>query len=77
MLIAIQFIKNNQKIVYVRIFHLTLDNSEESLISKKYLDFANIFSKYNSEKLSPLLDIDLAIELELRIRLLFSPIDNL
>ena len=74
---AIQFIEDNQKIDYSRIFAFTTEAPEESSIFKKYLDFADVFLKLMAKELLLYRDIGLEMVQEPGPTPLFGPIYKL
>ncbi len=50
---ATKFIKNNQENIFTGVFAFILNASEEFLISRQYLNFANIFSNHNTKNFLP------------------------
>ncbi len=74
---AIHFIGDNQKIVFSGIIAFTLDAFEESLVQEKYLNFSNVFLKYNAKKLELHNNNSLLIVLEPRTIPFFDLIYNI
>ncbi len=74
---VIQFIDNDQQISCKRIFASTYNSSDYSVISEKWLDFADVFSNYNTKKISLYRKINSAVDLDFEDISLFGVIDNI
>ncbi len=71
-----QFIKNNRKIFFVKMFAFTPNVSKESSISKEYLDFTEVFLKHNAKIFPSRHKLDLGIELKSKTNPIFYSIYN-